>query len=193
MEEITKMHVDWKKITVVGALVILTGLTVGGLTWYVADSGAQDEMEAYKNEISTLETKVAQLEAAEAPTDETATTTTTKKYTNTNYNYELTFGEKWKTYRAKENTELVAGEFASVAFQVPATGYPTGYNTMLTVTVMSKTRYDELVALGTTPTLVENTDTYYYTYSQNGAGITNDYSLTADDIKTVGESLTLTK
>jgi predicted membrane-bound mannosyltransferase len=63
MEELTKMHVDWKKTAVVVALVILTGLTVGGTTWYFADAGAQDELEAYKNEIATLQTEVAQIKA----------------------------------------------------------------------------------------------------------------------------------
>jgi hypothetical protein len=73
MEELTKMHVDWKKTAVVVALVILTGLTVGGTTWYFAEAGAQDELEAYKNEIATLETRIAQLEAEEAPVVEATT------------------------------------------------------------------------------------------------------------------------
>ncbi len=71
MEELTKTSVDWKKTTVVIALVLLTGLTVGGGAWYYADSGAESEIEAYKNQIATLETKVAQLEA-----DQAADTTT---------------------------------------------------------------------------------------------------------------------
>ncbi len=66
MAELTKAQVDWKKTVVVVALVALTALTVGGGAWYYADSGAESEIEAYKNQIATLETKVAQLEADQA-------------------------------------------------------------------------------------------------------------------------------
>lgn len=77
MEELTKFHVDWKKIVVVGLLVVLTGLTTGGLTWYVADSGRDAELDAKDQTISDLDTRIKQLEA-----DVTPTTGTTKLATD---------------------------------------------------------------------------------------------------------------
>ncbi len=101
MEELTKAQVDWKKTTVVIALVLLTGLTVGGGAWYYAYSGAENEIEAYKNQIATLETKVAQLEADQAA-ETTEPTKTTDQYAG------------WKTYTDKTN---------GYSFRYPASGY----------------------------------------------------------------------
>jgi hypothetical protein len=83
MKELTSTVVDWKKIVVVGLLVILTGLVSAGATWYVMEMSKEAELEIKQNEISTLETRVGQLEAELAPddnnTDEGVTTETTNE------------------------------------------------------------------------------------------------------------------
>jgi hypothetical protein len=78
MEELKSTKVDWKKLAVVSALVFLTAVTVGGLTWYVATAGAQDEIEAYKNDIVRLETEIKQLQAEETETEKDTTQTVAK-------------------------------------------------------------------------------------------------------------------
>lgn len=70
MEELTKVQVDWKKIAVVGFLVLLTGLVSAGATWYVGGMFHQAELEIKDNEIATLETRVEQLEAELAADEE---------------------------------------------------------------------------------------------------------------------------
>jgi hypothetical protein len=63
MEELKSTKVDWKKIAVVGMLVLLSGLVTGGATWYVSDMGKQAELDVKDEEIATIETRVEQLEA----------------------------------------------------------------------------------------------------------------------------------
>jgi hypothetical protein len=75
MQELTKLHVDWKKIAVVGMLVLLSGLVTGGATWYVSDMSKQAELDVKDDEIATLETRIEQLEA-EINNDEPLSTST---------------------------------------------------------------------------------------------------------------------
>lgn len=76
MEEITKINVDWKKIVVVGLLVVLTGLVSGGGTWYVMDTFKDNELEVKDNEIATLNTRISELEAELSGKGETTTGST---------------------------------------------------------------------------------------------------------------------
>lgn len=71
MEELTKFHVDWKKIVVVGLLVVLTGLISGGGAWYAMDTFKDTELEVKDEEIATLNTRISELEAEVSEEGET--------------------------------------------------------------------------------------------------------------------------
>jgi type II secretory pathway component PulJ len=75
MEELKSTKVDWKKIVVVGMLVVLASLVAGGATWYVSDMGKQAELDVKDEEIASLETRISQLEAELVTTGEEDNTT----------------------------------------------------------------------------------------------------------------------
>lgn len=189
MEEITKMKVDWKKITVVGALVILTAITIGGLTWYVATAGAQDELEAYKNDIVRLETEVAQLKAEEAPKEETATTTETDKNTEwktysirkygTSFNYpayykEIKVTENGNAYTVSLSTDkLVDGKIIP---HITMMINPDGFGPIFT-----STEYDITVSDGKlTYTKMDKTERDEYT-NDGSIMLVGDFKITRDE------------
>lgn len=122
MEELTNTKVDWKKIAVVGFLVILTGLVSAGATWYVLDMEKQAELDVKDNEITDLTTKIGQLQngATEATTSDNdeATTASWNIYRNDAYKFQLTFPDSWKGYTVvKEKT--ASGTQASFTVYVP--------------------------------------------------------------------------
>lgn len=97
MEKLKSTKVDWKKIAVVGALVFLTAVTVGGLTWYVVTAGAQDEMEAYKNDIVRLETEIKQLQEEETAVEEETIKETPSVTSNKFFDMNVPTPSGWST------------------------------------------------------------------------------------------------
>lgn len=83
MEELKSTKVDWKKIVVVGMLVVLSGLVAGGATWYVSDMSKQAELDVKNEEIASLETRISKLEAELVTATEEDTTTETTGETTT--------------------------------------------------------------------------------------------------------------
>ncbi len=55
METLKSTKVDWKKLIVVIFLIILTGLTVGLITWYFMADLMHQEVESYEKRINLLQ------------------------------------------------------------------------------------------------------------------------------------------
>lgn len=117
MEEITKLQVDWKKIAVVGFLVVLTGLVAAGATWYVLDMSKQAELDVKDEEIATLETENAKLSNPTNEKDATKTTTSAGKsvtepnslltYSNNTYKFSFKYP---KGFSYKDGSCTVSSE-----------------------------------------------------------------------------------
>lgn len=120
MEELTKVRVDWKKIVVVGFLVVLTGLVSTGATWYVMDISRQAELDIKDDEIGALKNENATLKAISTSkeTDEQTEAPDWKIYTNNEYHFSLTFPESWKGYTVEKKT---ASDLPSYSVYLPTT------------------------------------------------------------------------
>jgi hypothetical protein len=96
-----KPGINWKRIIITTAFVLLSAAIVGGTTWYIMDKNANDIKASNDKSVSELQKQIDELKTAKADTLATPTTTAVDK----------TAG--WKTYT---NNDL------KISFK-----YPTNY------------------------------------------------------------------
>lgn len=68
--ELEKLKVDWKRVLITSAIVLLSALVVGGTTWYVMDKSAKEvavATEAQAEELQTLVNKLEEESAVKEP------------------------------------------------------------------------------------------------------------------------------
>lgn len=63
METLTSTKFDWKKVLIVTMLVILSGVTTAGITWYMMDGKNAEDNEQNQSEIASLKLRVGELES----------------------------------------------------------------------------------------------------------------------------------
>lgn len=64
--DLKKLKVDWKRVLITSAIVMLSALVVGGTTWYVMDKSSREVAEANDASVATLQEQISTMEAASA-------------------------------------------------------------------------------------------------------------------------------
>jgi hypothetical protein len=169
MEELKSTKVDWKKITVVGMLVLLSGLVTGGATWCVSDLFHQNELDVKDDEISGLNTRLATLEKGEIENeDETA------------------------TVREDANAPIKISDF-SVVLPSGWTQKAVGNQNTATVTYTGPFVINLIInSEGTDAGMASIQKSYTATVSNNKVSLSGPQTLTMDDLTASTYSLTTT-
>jgi hypothetical protein len=78
-----KKKVDWKKVLITLALVLLTGVVVGGGVWYYMDQNDQAQQKACDSSINSKQSQIDTLNAKLKESENKVTTEMTPKTTQT--------------------------------------------------------------------------------------------------------------
>jgi flagellar basal body-associated protein FliL len=119
---VQKQRISWKMILIVFAIALIAAGLAGGITWYLMNQSQNNLKADNDKSITSLQKQISDLKKVQPITVTPATTTTTTDwhtYKNTDYNFQLTFTDKWSGYSVEKTTPS-GTELANFAFELPS-------------------------------------------------------------------------